>query len=95
MFERTLDIISLFMLAMSNTINLFLFLFFAVPYENVRKMKLFHTDCPDLKKEKKKRKKKKKRRRRKRKKKRERKKRKIHDMYTKLRSSGILSVMSY
>ena len=58
MFERTLDIISLFMLAMSNTINLFLFLFFAVPYENVRKMKLFHTDCPDLKKEKKKRKKK-------------------------------------
>ena len=60
MFERTLDI-SLFVLAISNTISLFpLFFFFfllllffvcvcAVPYENVRKMKLLHTDCPDLK----------------------------------------------
>ena len=48
MFERTLDIILLLVLAISNTINLFQ-IFCAAPYENVRKMKLFHTDCPDLK----------------------------------------------
>ena len=55
MFERTLDITSLFVLTISNTINLFpifilFYIFGAVPYENVRKMNLFHTDCPDLKK---------------------------------------------
>ena len=49
MFERTLDIISLFVLAISNTISLFPIFFGAFPYENVGKMKLFHTDCPDLK----------------------------------------------
>ena len=48
MFERTLDIISLFVLAISDNRNLFPN-FCAVPYENVRKMKLFHTDYPDLK----------------------------------------------
>ena len=47
-FERTLDNISLFVLAFSNTINLFPN-FLCCSYENVRKMKLFHTDCPDLK----------------------------------------------
>ena len=79
MFERTLDIISLFVF--SNTINLFpsccflcvVFFFFffwgggggdrggggrgggrggeggSSPDGNVRKMKLFHTDCSDLK----------------------------------------------
>ena len=26
---------------------LYIYIFGAVPYENVRKMKLFHTDCPD------------------------------------------------
>ena len=50
MFERTLHIISLFVLAISNNINLFPSFFYAVPHENVRKMKLFHTDCPDFKK---------------------------------------------
>ena len=53
MFERTLDIISLFVLAISNNINLFpsfvVVVVYAVPHENVRKMKLFHTDCPDIK----------------------------------------------
>ena len=30
-------------------ISVFVFLFFGRSHENVRKMKLFHTDCPDLK----------------------------------------------
>ena len=38
MFERTIDIIALFLLAISNNINLFL-----SSLENVRKMKLFNT----------------------------------------------------
>ena len=50
MFQRTLDIISLFVLAISNTVNLFLFLFVCLfwccSHENVSKWKLFHTDCP-------------------------------------------------
>ena len=54
MFEGKLDIISLFVLAISNNISLFpsflfYFYFYAVLRENVRKMKLFHIDCPDLK----------------------------------------------
>ena len=51
MFERMLDIISLFVLAISDSINLFLS-FCAVPHEKVRKMKLFYTDSPELKKKK-------------------------------------------
>ena len=54
MFERTLDNISLFVLAISNSISLFpiliIYLFLnSVPHVKVSKMKLFHTDCPDLK----------------------------------------------
>ena len=41
------DIISLFVLAISNTF--FVVVVVTVPYENVRKIKLFYTDCPDLK----------------------------------------------
>ena len=44
MFERTLDIISLF--KQYQFISEF---FYAVPREKVRKMKLVHTDSPDLK----------------------------------------------
>ena len=50
MFKRMLDIISLFVLAISNNINLFLSFFDVVPHKNIRKIKLFHTECPDLKK---------------------------------------------
>ena len=49
MYERTLDM-SLFVLAISNTINLFPNLF--PNYQNAREMKLFYTDYPDLKKKK-------------------------------------------
>ena len=48
LFERILDIISLFVLAILNTtkVSIYFQIFLAVPYvyENVRKMKLFHTD---------------------------------------------------
>ena len=50
MFERTLFITSTsfhcFVLAILNN---YFCVFYAVSYEKVRKMKLFHTRCPDLK----------------------------------------------
>ena len=47
-FKRMLDIISLFILAISNNINLFPN-FYSVLHENIKKIKLLHTDCPHLK----------------------------------------------
>ena len=48
MFERTLDIISLFVMAISKIISLFASFFFpAVSNRKIRKIKLFHEDSPD------------------------------------------------